>query len=598
MNLGKQLHWLLYILFVLSCARQSTPTGGPKDTIPPVLISSDPRHEQVNYEGNTIELTFSELIALNNPKEQLIVTPTIGKDYEITVRNNRVVVKLDKPVKDSTTYTLNFREAVRDVTEKNPVRNLKLAFSTGTYIDSMSIQGVAFDERQQKILDNVTVVAQPLLDTFNIFKHQATYLSLTNKEGVYNLDNLKNGRYVIYAFTDQNKNLIVDSRNESYGFIADTIQLDSAAVLDIGLVKQDMRELKMTSARPFNTYFNIKSSKNTKDFKITSEDTTVVLSSTYGTDQSNIVLYNTFPGKDSLKINVFLYDSVQNKFDTTVYAKFRSGENITPEKFEYQIFSSNIHADKGTMNVKFKFSKPLKEKNLDSLYFVIDSTQTIKFKDENFNYESKSRVLTLTTTFDKKLFPKKEQNPLEQSPQKKDTTTRTNRNVSLPRATQSAAPTTDSTISETKKQATSVKKEQKKSITNQLFIGKTAFISIEQDTATRQLKPIEPKHTEDLGVILVEIPQGDEKVVVELLTKDNSVVQTVRHKNVISFEDLEPDDYQIRMFIDSNENGEWDAGNYYKKQEPEKVYYYENETGDRIIKLKANFEIGPLLITY
>src|SRR5690606_29691437 len=92
MTINKNFHWFICILFLLSCARQSSPTGGPKDTIPPTLLKSVPPNEALNFRGNNIELTFSEMVIINSPKEQLIITPTIGKDYKITARKN--VVKL------------------------------------------------------------------------------------------------------------------------------------------------------------------------------------------------------------------------------------------------------------------------------------------------------------------------------------------------------------------------------------------------------------------------------------------------------------------------------------------------------------------------
>lgn len=90
MSLNKNLHWFVYIIFLISCARQSSPTGGPKDTIAPVLIRAIPRNESVNFNAKEIELIFSEDVILNSPKEQLIVTPTIGKDYKIVARKNAV----------------------------------------------------------------------------------------------------------------------------------------------------------------------------------------------------------------------------------------------------------------------------------------------------------------------------------------------------------------------------------------------------------------------------------------------------------------------------------------------------------------------------
>src|SRR5690349_9935646 len=140
-------HWLIVLFFLIigACAKQVAPTGGPKDTIPPVLKSSTPARNQINFKGNTIELEFSEMVMLTNPKEQIIIAPTTTNEYDITNKNRRVIIKFEEDLKDSSTYSINFREAIKDVTEKNPAENLQLAFSTGTYIDSLSIKGNVYD---------------------------------------------------------------------------------------------------------------------------------------------------------------------------------------------------------------------------------------------------------------------------------------------------------------------------------------------------------------------------------------------------------------------------------------------------------------------
>ena len=96
MKILKHTHWILYTIFFLGCARQTTPTGGPKDTIPPTLTSSIPKQGQVNFKGKTIELTFSETIILNNPKEQLLITPTLGKDFTFKTKKNQVILTLGR----------------------------------------------------------------------------------------------------------------------------------------------------------------------------------------------------------------------------------------------------------------------------------------------------------------------------------------------------------------------------------------------------------------------------------------------------------------------------------------------------------------------
>jgi len=275
----KHSYWLLYALFALACARQTTPTGGPKDSIPPTLVNSIPQQGQVNFKGNSITLTFSEAVILNNPREQLIVTPDLGKDVDAKAKKNQVILTIPEDLQDNTTYSINFREAVQDITEKNPAAMLKLAFSTGTYIDSLIIEGSVSDLLTATETKDATV-ALCESDTFDIFKHRPKYFTKSDIKGIFKIENLKPGSYFIYAFEDKNKNLVVDSKSEAYGFLSDYITLDkNIDDVKIRLIHLDSRLLKLTSARPYGTYYNIKTTKNLTDFKITTPDNETIISS-------------------------------------------------------------------------------------------------------------------------------------------------------------------------------------------------------------------------------------------------------------------------------------------------------------------------------
>ncbi|MBT1703120.1 Ig-like domain-containing domain [Chryseosolibacter indicus] len=563
MTLYKNLHWFIYILFFFSCARQSAPTGGPKDTIPPRLVRVVPADQSINFKGKSLELTFSEMINLANPKEQIIIAPTIGKTYNVEARNNKVVLDFETTLKDSTTYTFNFRDAVQDVTEKNPARNLRIAVSTGSYIDSMSVEGIAFDILEQKALKDITVAVQPYNDTFSILKHPATFITKTDEDGIFQIQNLKPGLYNIYAIADQNKNLIVDSKSEQYGFKRDSFLLDQN-IKDIllGLVKLDTRQLKITSARPYNTYFNIRASKNLKSFSLSAIDGSDVYFS-YGADQSNILVYNTLQNKDSTQIKLHLEDSIQNKIDTALYVKFNKRE-VEPEKFTAKVDKAEVLADKGIFRATFSFSKPLKEIDFDSLRFSIDTSHVITFNQNDVIYDEPTKKLTLSKKFDKNFYQVVEE-PTPVQP-------------NIPDTTKSDKP-------------------EKPNIENEFYIGKAAFISVELDSSNQTKQSISPSRYEDMGVIIVETKQSPDNTIIQLVDNQGNIIESTIKKSY-SFEDLQPSTYQLRIILDRNGNGVWDAGNYIRKEEPEEIFYWEDENGQREIKLKANFEIGPLLITY
>ena len=131
----------LVFLLAISCAKQGTPTGGPRDTIPPTVINSVPENQSLNFKGNELFFLFDERINADKLKQQLIISPNTDLEYSYVVKKDRLIIKLESPLEDSITYTFNFLDGVTDITDKTPAVNLKLAFSTGPYIDSIFVKG-------------------------------------------------------------------------------------------------------------------------------------------------------------------------------------------------------------------------------------------------------------------------------------------------------------------------------------------------------------------------------------------------------------------------------------------------------------------------
>jgi uncharacterized protein (DUF2141 family) len=562
MKIRNHLHWFFYALFFLGCARQTSPTGGPKDSIPPTLIQSNPTDGQINFKSQQIELVFDETIILNNAKEELIITPDIRKQYEINAKKNRVVIKLTSELHDTTTYALNFREAVQDITEKNSPLDLKLAFSTGDYIDSLSLEGIVFDPLTSKEIKNATVAIYKQ-DTFNIFQHKPVYFSKSNEKGTYKIANLKPDNYRIYAFDDKNKNLIVDSKSELYGFLPDTIMLTSnLKFLDIAAIHLDARPLKLTSARPATTYFNIKTTKNLKTYTLTSEESETIYSS-FGEDNANIRVYNNLIDQDSIPMHFVGFDSINNKIDTTLYLKF-SQRTVKPEPFKVTASNFQVLGHKGILTGTLQFTKPVLQINYDSILYRLDSANVIKIQQTDITIDSIHNTLKVHKSFDKNL--------LTQKPSRNDLADKEARQKALNRATKSQP------------------------IRNQLYIAPHSFISIESDSSARIAQPVDPLTLETTGVIHVLIQTTEPNYIIQLLTKQNEVVQSKINTPAASFEDLTPGDYQIRVILDRDADQRWTPGNFLKNQEPEPIHFYKNEKGSLSVNIKANWELGPLLI--
>ncbi|MGC4021993.1 MAG: Ig-like domain-containing protein [Cyclobacteriaceae bacterium] len=244
----RKIFYIILLISLWQCARQSQPAGGPKDTDPPELISSIPINGQKNFKGKTIEVTFNEFVKLKNAEDEIVITPTIGKS-KFLAKRNKVIITPSENWKDSTTYSIAFREAVQDITESNPTEDLHLAFSTGSTIDSLKFFGYVTEMFKEKLPEKITVALYQS-DTFDIFKHKPIYFTKTNKKGRFSIRNLKGGKYFAYAFDDKNKNSKVDSKSERFTFKTTPIILETlkdSIVLE--LIHVDTRPIKITSVR-------------------------------------------------------------------------------------------------------------------------------------------------------------------------------------------------------------------------------------------------------------------------------------------------------------------------------------------------------------
>lgn len=561
----KYLPVLLILLFaaLTRCAKQTTPTGGPRDTIPPRLVQAIPAHETTGYKGQRIALQFNEPVIVNNPREQLLITPSVGKDFEMTVRKQTVYLDLNTDLRDSTTYTINFRESIQDITEKNPAPNLQLALSTGTYIDSLHIAGHVYELLKGVPAQNAAVALYQAPDTFDIFAHKPEYLTLCDKEGNFLFQNLRPGAYYIYAFNDKNRNITVDSRSEAYGFLSEPIHLqpESNPFVRIPIISLDARPLRLISARPYNTYFNIRTSKYLDHYQLRTEDPqdSVLVHHTYGPDQANIQVYLPEITADSIAVHFLASDSIGNQLDTLLYAKTLP-RTATPETFSITLTDTKLYPENYMLSAAVSANKPIRALNYDSILYVLDSTITIPLAAQDIRITDQTNI-----TLNKIL-------PAEHF------------------TSQTAAPVTDNFRSANTPQA--------KLQINRLRLGKGAVMSIENDSSAATELAAAIIRPDNTGIITVGIETVAEHFIVKLLTKDYTVRQLAYDQKEITFRNLSPGDYILALIIDHNANRKWDAGNFYRKQEPEPVVFYRNEEGSTTIGIKANWELGPLLITY
>ncbi|MEJ0031382.1 MAG: Ig-like domain-containing protein [Bacteroidota bacterium] len=387
----KYFQFVLIVLWcvAMSCATQTTPMGGPKDTIPPTVLKFTPRENQKNFKDKQVVVDFSEPVVLNNAKDEIIIVPSPGKKIEYKLRGTSVVIEPENPWKDSTTYNISFREGIKDMTEGNVAKDKKgndmhLAFSTGPIIDTLAITGRVKNGTDEKIPPNITI-ALYTSDTFNIFEDIPEYFTKSNKEGNFSITNLKADKYKLYAFDDKNKNLKAETRTEKFGFVSKTIELDSTLTgLEIPMVNIDTRPPRLTSNRNQSDLNTIKFSKSMVNYQIVT-DTPIV--SSFSSNQTEVLAYYPLIDLDSMRIHIKAIDSTNQVVDTLIYLK-RNDNKRSKDQFKVVPGDARYNIETNQFDFDFSFNKPILSMNPDSIYIRYDSATILPFRFKSLRYDT------------------------------------------------------------------------------------------------------------------------------------------------------------------------------------------------------------------
>jgi len=206
-----------------ACARQSSPSGGAKDEKPPIVTEAHPGQESVNFSSDKIVLEFSEYVRLNNIQNELIVSPYLEEKPDVYLKGKKVVVKLSEALKKNTTYSFNFGNAIGDNTENNLAENLTYVFSTGTFIDSLTISGKVIDATNGQAVKEAYVFLYESTQDSLIFKQQPDYLCKTNENGFFEFMHLPQKTFQLAALNNSNNNFIYDNEKEQLAFYSEFI---------------------------------------------------------------------------------------------------------------------------------------------------------------------------------------------------------------------------------------------------------------------------------------------------------------------------------------------------------------------------------------
>ncbi|PCJ95398.1 MAG: hypothetical protein COA50_09335 [Flavobacteriaceae bacterium] len=509
--------FMIFAVFAFfQCAQRGRPSGGPKDITPPVLVKATPENLTTNFKTKVIKLEFDEFIKLEKIQEQLIVSPPLKYVPEITPQGGarkHIEIIIKDTLKENTTYTLNFGQSIVDNNEGNPNSFLTYVFSTGDYIDSLSLTGAVKDAFNQKADEFISVMLYEIDTAYTdstIYQKPPNYITNTlDSTVIFKLNYLKAGKYALAAIKDEGKNNMFDQMIDKIGFVVDTITLptDSTYLLTLFKEKPDYNISVPSFAAENRIQFGYQG--NREDFVI--------------------------------DIITLLPDTVE-----TIFLKDREKDTLhywfTPFEMDSLLFTIT--------NEKLKLidTFSVKPRKLPADTLSLSSSQRGKF-----NFEEKFSILASTplVVLDTSLISLTVQDSLPGSFSASIDTIKNKVDLDF-----EVVPNQKYKFELFPGAITDFFKDTNDSIVFNFSTGSLADYGNLKLNLTGNTKfPLIVQLTNDKG----------EEALREIYMTEPKILE---------FNNLEPSSYMIRVIFDENGNGIWDTGSYLKKIQPEKVSYY------------------------
>lgn len=219
--------FFLVASIVYSCATPGSPQGGPKDEIKPKPRAFSPANQSLNFSGKEISIAFDENVNITNPQIEVIISPPVEPFPAIIAKRDEVIIKFKEDLRPNTTYQIAFGNSIKDVNEANPADNVQLVFSTGPTLDSMSIEGNLVSAYGEKLSENTFVQLYTQYTDSTIVNSKPLYIYKAGSSGTFKFNYLPRDTFKIMALSDMNSNYLFDLPTESIGEFSQWVVLDS-----------------------------------------------------------------------------------------------------------------------------------------------------------------------------------------------------------------------------------------------------------------------------------------------------------------------------------------------------------------------------------
>ena len=524
------IYTVLSIVVISGCAKRGSPTGGPVDSIPPVLVNASPKINSTNFDSEEVKLTFDEFVQLDKVADQLIISPPLEKtSYEVKPLSGvtkKVFLKFLDSLESETTYTINFGNSIKDNNEGNPLTFFNYSFSTGDEIDSLYIRGNISDAYNLETDDYVSINLYRIDSVFNdsiIFNNRPTYISNSLDSTSYQFQNLKEGKYLIIALKDIDNNYFFDPFYDKIGFIDSLITLPKDSIIDFKLFKEETALIwdKPHFINSEKIGFGYYGKLNIKNIEIESSlPDSVQYTFTKESEKDTLVFWLSRNSFDSLNFNLIEKDTTK-----LVTVKFDRARDTLIDSLSISPKTANVIHLRET----FKLSSNI------PLIKIRDSLITIRDID--------SLIVPFTTSISDNL----DEVDIEFEVSPSDSY----RVSILPEAIKDIRGVINDTL-------------------------EYNFVS---------------QSLEDYGNVYLDVIRNSEsKFILHMIDNNGDIIRefkNVTQNSTYNFDYIRPGKYRFRLIEDSNNNDIWDTGNYLRKIKPEPVYYFLNE-----LEVRANWDFN------
>lgn len=561
---GRVAAFLIGGMLAAACANIGTPNGGPYDEAPPRFVSSTPLPNQTRYQGKRVDILFDELIQIDQPSENVIITPPQRELPIIRAAGKRVVVQLEDSLLPNTTYTIDFTNSIADNNEKNIYENFTFAFSTGETIDSLQLAGILLNAENLEPMPGMTVGVHlnPADSAFRTLPFDRT--SRTDDRGRFTIRNMAPGSYRLYALHDVNRDYMFDQPGEEIAFCdtlltptfelttrQDTVWKDSLTIDTVRTVPYtrflpDDLELRLFKEKFERQYMlrpeRIDSVRFTLRFNAPLD--TFPVPRPLNFEPADSVWYFLQPEAGGTGAIYWLTDPAAYRQDTLrLEVSYLKSDSLNIQRPQTDTLSLAAKRRPAAEKKKRKGDEP---EPIDFLPMTVSASGTINLFDTvAITFGEPLRTLTKESIYlDRKVdtlwqaidfeFERDSANPLRYL----------------------------------------VKRPWRYGEEYHLEIDSATIFSRYGKWNTFYGGDFKIKNEDEYGHLYLNLPGVDSCAFVELLNGSDAPVRKAAVKEGgVLFMDLKPDKYYARLVVDRNGNGRWDTGNFAERLQPETVYY-------------------------